>query len=244
MKQETTPMDCARFEEFVHDLDRPGTDGFVFRETALAHAEYCGRCAQVLTRVESLDLDLRSLAVHQAGQQAPSHVQTALMEAFRRENAASSRRRLTWQIASLGVAAALLIVLGFSLRYRSEQTSGSANPRKNAVSTEQGKPAQAVKSAPQVASAPDSRAPQPQAAKNQADDSEYAAAFTPLPYADDPSALDGGAVVRVVLSQSALASLGVPVANVDDTNGVSADLVVSEDGTPQAIRLVSQSNLN
>lgn len=238
-------MDCARFEEFVHDLDRPGTEGFVFRESALAHAEDCGRCAQLLTHVESLDLDLHSLAMHDAGQQAPARVATALTEAFRRQKAASSRRKLTWQIASLSVAAALFLALGVSLRYRSAPKFGGSRSQKSVVSTDQSQPGQVLKSTPpQVAAEPDARAPQEQAAKDESNDSEYGAAFTPLPYADDPSALDGGTVVRVVLSQSALASLGVPVANVDDTNGVSADLVVSEDGTPQAIRLVSQSDLN
>jgi hypothetical protein len=74
------------------------------------------------------------------------------------------------------------------------------------------------------------------------DESDNAAAFTPLPYADDPATINEGAVVRVVLSSSALASLGVPVTNLADTDRIPADLVVSADGTPQAIRLVSQVN--
>jgi hypothetical protein len=52
--------------------------------------------------------------------------------------------------------------------------------------------------------------------------------------------VEDDAVVRVVLSRSALASLGLPVAETDGGETVSADLRVSEDGTPQAIRLVSQ----
>ncbi|MFZ3201561.1 MAG: hypothetical protein WA175_10475, partial [Candidatus Acidiferrales bacterium] len=76
------------------------------------------------------------------------------------------------------------------------------------------------------------------------DDSEYATAFVSLPYADDSAMADGGTVVRVVLSRSALASLGVPVADAGNTNPIPADIVVSEDGTPQAIRLVSQASVN
>jgi len=76
------------------------------------------------------------------------------------------------------------------------------------------------------------------------DDSEVAASFIPLPYADDPQGLEGGAVVRVELSGPALASLGMPVTLAGSSESVPADLLVSNDGTPQAIRLVSQENVN
>ncbi|MGH9747813.1 MAG: hypothetical protein ACRD59_17090, partial [Candidatus Acidiferrales bacterium] len=76
---------------------------------------------------------------------------------------------------------------------------------------------------------------------NDSDDTELAQDFTPLPYADDPSMIEGGAVVRVVLSRSALASLGVSTANIENSEQIPADLVVSPDGTPEAIRLVSQN---
>ena len=41
MNEEVNHMDCAQFEEIVHDLERPGTEGFVLRDSALAHAESC-----------------------------------------------------------------------------------------------------------------------------------------------------------------------------------------------------------
>jgi len=62
--------------------------------------------------------------------------------------------------------------------------------------------------------------------------------------ADDPAALEGGAIVRVTLPRSALRSFGLPVTESDGTERVFADLLVSEDGTPQAIRLVSDANPN
>ena len=71
---------------------------------------------------------------------------------------------------------------------------------------------------------------------------EYATAYVPLPYAYDPSHLEGGAVVRVVLPRAALISYGLPVEAMGVSDQVTADMVVSEDGTPQAIRLVAQGN--
>ena len=47
--------------------------------------------------------------------------------------------------------------------------------------------------------------------------------FTPLPYADDPSMMEGGAVVRVILSRSALASFGVPIADTENSEQIPAD---------------------
>ncbi|HKN60813.1 MAG TPA: hypothetical protein VJW93_06530, partial [Candidatus Acidoferrales bacterium] len=69
--------------------------------------------------------------------------------------------------------------------------------------------------------------------------SEDGTAFVSLPYADDATSLEGGAVVRVVMPRSALASLGLPVSGAVGTDAIPAELIVSEDGTPQAIRLVS-----
>jgi hypothetical protein len=81
-------------------------------------------------------------------------------------------------------------------------------------------------------------------AENRLPDSPDETAFVSLPYAADPATLENGAVVRVVLSRSALASLGLPVADVGVTEQVPADIVLSEDGAPQAIRLVAQADLD
>ena len=129
MNDNTTPMDCAQFEEIVHDLDRSGTDGFALRGSALAHAEGCSRCARQIVEVEALDFSLRALAGRATDWQAPSRVGTALMAAYRRERAAAYRRRMRWQIAALGTAAAFLLVLGFALRHRAERWSGMPCPR-------------------------------------------------------------------------------------------------------------------
>jgi hypothetical protein len=73
-------------------------------------------------------------------------------------------------------------------------------------------------------------------------DAPDAASFVRLPYADDSAALDGGAIVRVVLPRAALASFGLPVAETGDSQRILADLIVSADGTPEAIRLLSDAN--
>ena len=225
-------MDCAQFEELLHDLDRPGTQGAALREQALAHAESCGRCARLVTESEALDFSLRMLAGEEAGKEAPAGLEHALMHEFRRAKAVASRRTMAWRMVALGAAAAIALALGFSLRH------GRVPGAKSSSGTEQAGTVGTNPSQVNVAQI------EQQPAASQQDDSEYATDFVPLPYADDSAMADGGAVVRVVLSRSALASLGVPVADVGDTNPIPADVVVSEDGTPQAIRLVSQASVN
>jgi hypothetical protein len=71
--------------------------------------------------------------------------------------------------------------------------------------------------------------------------SEQATDFFPLPYADDSALLDGGAVIRVAMPRSTLASWGFPVSGAA-ADRIPAELVVGADGTPQAIRLVAERN--
>ena len=121
---------------------------------------------------------------------------------------------------------AVLLALGISLRH--DGTSGANTKLASDVSTK-------------VTATPSEGI---EVAENQSNDTENATAFVSLPYATDPETLEGGAVVRVLLSRSALASLGLPVANMEATEQIPADIVLSEDGAPQAIRLVSQAQVD
>src|SRR5271155_2110710 len=206
-------MDCAAFEKISQHLYRPEAAEAGLAEAALAHAESCSHCAALLTEVEWLEFSLRDLARHDANRRVSPRVESALLQEFRLQKAAAARRQIRWRLAALGVAAAGFLALGFSLH-----KYGGFLPRSPATP------------APHKAAPIDSS------------DSEYATAFVELPYADDSAALDGGAIVRVSLSRSALISLGLPVDDFAGTDPVEADLVVGVDGTPEAIRLVSQVN--
>jgi len=223
MKEKEMQLDCGQFEVLLPDLDRAGTRGPALREAALSHAETCGRCAARLTESESLDFALRSLAAHDAFRMAPPRVETALINRFRLEKGIVARRRLRWELSVLGAAAAMLLVLGLTFH---ERRLPPAEPKAQLAS-----------------------AAQPGATGVDATDDSAGATyddageFTPLPYADDPDA-DGGAVVRVVLSRAALVSLGVQADAFDASDNISVDLAISQDGTPQAIRLLSPENQN
>jgi hypothetical protein len=151
---------------------------------------------------------------------------------------------MQWRIAVIGVAAALFLVLGLSVQRHyapSREISGSS-PANIAKNPTQGStfdaPPQKIEhntenkpATPQVAVKP----------ANELEETEIAQNFTPLPYADDDSMMEGGSVVRVILSRSALASFGVSLSGVENREQIPADLVVSADGTPEAIRFVEQN---
>lgn len=227
-------MNCAQFEEALHDLDRPGTEGFASREDALAHTESCGDCAQLLTQSEALDLGLSKISQREAERKAPAHIEKLLREEFRqRLNAAA--RDLRWQPALLATAAGLLLALGFSLHYLSTRQpidKGLISPVQTMTDNHSGGGELAANTGWDEA-----------ATASQSLNEDAATDFVALPYADNSMAGEGGAIVRVVLSRQALASLGMPVADMGSAEQIPADIVVSEDGAPQAIRLVAQSNV-
>ena len=242
-------MDCERFGEFVHELDRPGTEGAELREAALMHAESCGRCAALLTETESLDFALSRIATEASKATAPSRMEALLVEKFSQERGRPRRWPMRTVAAVIGVAAALLLSLGLAwhqyvVLHRGDDSGLQAGSK-------------FAKPAPQNAETPEapvseSRTLLPSGAasasagfdSDDVDDAEFAQGFSLLPYADDPSLLEGASVVRVILSRSALASLGAPVSTGDSAEQIPADLVVSADGTPEAIRLVAQNVSN
>ena len=249
-------MNCAQFEEIVHDLDRPGTAGFALRESALAHAESCSHCGILVMESESLDVALRALASQRDSQQPSPRMAAALMEEFRGQKFASLSRRVKRQIQALGVAAAILLAAGISLRvwHSSATPTVSLGHRDAPVAT---LPALADHSAHLLGNtdaAPvsvlpgtepnhgsgESTGPAGRGPKVVSQQAEPDAEFVRLPYADS-GALDDDAVVRVVLTPSALVSFGLPVTGIVGDETVQADLALSQDGTPQAIRLVSQT---
>jgi hypothetical protein len=219
---ETKPMQCMEFEEIVHDLDRPGTHGVTLRERALAHAESCGRCAQLLTETESLDQALRAIATTEGEQEAPAWVESALLREFERAKTGAAKSSLGRHVAALGIAAAVLLAAGVSLHRFAPGAKGIGGGQGTQTN---------ISAAATAAQSGQSAA-------------ESASDFIALPYADDPDGVEGGTVVRVELSGPALASLGMPVSLAGSSGSISADLLVSDDGTPQAIRLLSQEAAN
>lgn len=234
-------MDCVQFEALVHDLDRVGSHAASARASAMQHAESCRRCGRLLEDVRSLDLALHSLATVDAGSAASARLETALLAEFRRRNAEREKPQANFRLAALAVAACGLLAFGvvWRLRHVIQPVSPAAAPVAN-----QSPITPVVTQSPATASAGAAKTPvaATELAAAAEEKPEYATSFVPLPYADDPATLEGATVVRVTMSRATLASFGMPVAEFGAAERIPADIALSEDGVPQAIRLVADAD--
>jgi hypothetical protein len=74
--------------------------------------------------------------------------------------------------------------------------------------------------------------------RNRSEQETTLTGFLALPYADDLSTIEYGAIVRLQMSRADLAWYGLPVPISDSGQKITADLFVNGSGTPEAIRLV------
>lgn len=226
-------MDCFQFAGLVHDLGRRRVVDADVRGEALAHAKSCLRCARLLAEVEFLDAALRSMAEEQADQRLEGRpeerterrIESALVAEFRAAKAGAARRSLGWQAAAIVTAAMVLLTAGWALRH----FAPGLNTTSPAVGTNG--VASGSGSVPGVESQP---------VETVVAENGNGATFIRLPYASDGRTVEDDAIVRAVLPRSALASMGFPVGDMNASEPVPVELMVGEDGTPEAIRLVSQ----
>ena len=224
-------MNCAEFRNLIHDLAREDASADAAVAGALAHAESCRACDALLREAEQLTAGLRSLAAQHKFDAAPPTVEAALLYAFRQHHAPAPRLRRVggWlAVSTVGLAAAALCAILLT-GYR---------PGKSPASP--GGPESAPRQTNRPATAP--RVTWAEYAVDGETEEQAAASYVPLAADFDPSWLEAGAIVRVVLSRPALESLGVAV-NADDSQ-VLADMVITNDGTPQAIRFVDWQEAN
>lgn len=188
---------------------------------------------------ERLTDALRRLAAS-SQQSAPLEVAAGLLGEFRRHHA---RRRRNKQLAIAGLAVCVIVagvVIGLP-SHRPAHTTPSQTaklPEATATPAKQEQPA----IAPVVAVNPVKRPAVKQlAANSKAVKPAVSAAnhtFLALPGYDPTVPLDELHVVRMQLPANALWQMGAPVSANAGMNNVTADFVVSQGGTPYAVRLV------
>jgi hypothetical protein len=189
---------------------------------------------------------LRRLAAS-SPQSAPPEIGAAVLNEFRRHHARRRRIRQTGVaalVASLALAAALVFMRQPANTHPQTASTPKARPAGETANAEAGKAEAPVVKTPVQAAAAVSPARRPTvkqaAARPAARPSSRAAgrAFLALPGYDPAVPLDELNVVRVRLPESALWKMGAPVTADAGTRRVTADFVVSQDGTPYAVRLV------
>ena len=207
-------MNCEEFESIGLDAVS-GKTTLSERTAALEHAEKCVKCAALVDSWESARAELVMFAEATETTQAPARVQMRLLQELRAQKRPHELYRRTGMIASWGLAAAALIVVGITwMNWR----KGAEHPL--VVKNSRALTASKSTSAEQAALVTD----------------EDSGSFTPLPGAL-PIANEDDSIYQVRMQRASLSALGLPVSGESAADWVNVDLLVSDDGTPQGVRL-------
>jgi hypothetical protein len=176
---------------------------------------------------------LRGLAAS-SRQGAPAEVGAGLATAFRRHHV---RRRLVRRMSVGALAACVALAVGLILIRPAHQVPAKANIQQQSG----GAPAKAPEATTIAKAAPTLSRPAANHVKPKPKNNNIAASrrqFLALPGYDPAVPADELHVVRVQLPGSALWQMGAPVSPDSGERQFMADFVVSQDGTPYAVRLV------
>ena len=234
-------MNCEQFESIGLDLDRESALDIAAAERAAAidHANTCAGCAALQESWREARIELQALREMTSDAGAPQRVEMRLRQEFFARTRAQKARRFAiasaWVLAS---AAMLLVGMNWwNWHITNENISlGSTNTAANTNANSSAAASNASNTTP--SSVPSYIDSYPTEAANEstlvaANDAEY---FTLLPGSMAQEAGDGS-VVRVRMQRGALGDLGLPVNEERANEWIQVDLLVGQDGQPQAVRL-------
>lgn len=243
-------MECKQFQEIAQDLARDQIRDRARVDVALAHAESCPHCDSLLEGEEALTRALRALAALDVSASAPDRVRDHLLLALARQRRPAGRaagisslagNAWGWAGAAITAAtAAALLFISMAPRTAPVVPLPSSSVIAAASFTRPaGRHRAFGTTIPVAASLASSTAPaQNQWASAFAGDETDTQPFVPLSESFDPASLGDDTVVRVVVPRETLQSLGVSL-DEDANEQVVADVIVTTDGTPQAVRVLS-----
>lgn len=206
-------MNCRHFKKIVIDLARGGSSTNENSEAARQHAASCAECAKEFKQQQILTLLLRSAAGAESQENEDRILPDALRDAFASRHHGNSRKPPHLNERRLWTAAAVLLIATIA---------GTLSYRVNQFMI--------TSSASQVSL--ESRIEDPA--------SQVTTEFIPL--MEGETSLESLQLVRVRLPRSALLQLGLPMHENREDEPILADVLISEDGLPYAIRFINHQN--
>jgi hypothetical protein len=221
-------MNCEQVEAIVLDLDRDGAADSLERAAALAHLSHCPRCASLQESWQAAREELRTLGEETLEARTPARVEMRLRQEFRTRHRTMVAHRAAVAAAWALAAAAILVAAIGSWNWLQARHLEAAKQKITAPNT--------------LAAGGTSRQNQTSdvlsAALSSGDDSGE---FTPLP-GSTLEETDEAAILRVRMPRSSLGALGLPVNEERAGEWIQVDLLVGNDGLPQAVRLAQEEN--
>jgi hypothetical protein len=219
------PRTCEEFAVACLDF-RSMPEGNPVRTEMLNHLRACPQCAALQANWQMLQDDLRCWGEATSQSETPSRVQMRLMQEFRTKHTTMKTRRIAL-IGSWSLTAAALLVMAVSWTTRRLESNlqahhgDSETPRNITSESNKGNA-------------------RPQAGGLEIGDTLIASSssgeFTLLP-GSTPSPMEDATVVRVQMQRGALGALGFTVNEEHAADLIQVDLLVGDDGLPQAVRL-------
>jgi hypothetical protein len=221
-------MNC---QEFWDQLPQRGND---ITQEQTAHLAECSTCNTQWAPHQALAAALHSAGEEWRKMEAPSRVETGLTAAFRAQQSSAARRSISlswWKpvFAWASAAAATIAVAGLLIHGNQPMP---ATPGRVAA------PHRVTLPSVQVASA---------TVSDTDSDDESAVlgeGFVRLPNAPRIEPNEDFNVVRVELPSSAVIDAGISLSDDQTAGTVMADVALASDGTPRAVRLVSDGGSN
>jgi anti-sigma factor RsiW len=238
-------MTCEEFEAIGLDADRDASLSEAEHAAAVEHAASCSHCAALQNSWQAARLELHSLAEETAGAQAPPRVEMRLRQEFRTQHHTVKARRTALIAAWALTAAAVLIGAVSWITWHKSRTENAAGLQLPSPSPQSASVPSAIKP---DGIAPSSETPvrngqargRAEAVKNAGTEALVAdngwSGFTLLPGVL-PVDTDYGEILHVRMQRGALESFGLPVNEERAGEWIQVDLLVGNDGLPEAVRL-------
>jgi hypothetical protein len=232
-------MKCEEFEAIGLDLERNALLSEIERVAAREHASACPRCAGLQDSWQSARGELRAFAELTSAAETPARVEMRLRQEFRTQHRTLKTRQAalitTWALAA---AAVLVAVISWQSWRNSQKGSLSRqgtvpekmnSPMESSFDTGNNSQPSKTQVATEQMSVEDRNAETLVAQTDVGD-------FTLLPGAL-PADTDDAAILRVRMQRGSLGALGLPVNEERASEWILVDLLVGNDGSPQAVRL-------
>jgi hypothetical protein len=219
-------MNCEQVEAIVLDLDRDAAANSLERAAAMAHLGHCSRCAALQESWQAAREELRALGEETLEARAPARVEMRLRQEFRTRHRTMVARRAAVLAAWALAAAAILLGAISSWNWHQGRLLEAAKQKiaaQNALVADNDQSELLGNSFAGLASADDS------------------GDFTPLPGATLEETEDAS-VFQVRMQRGSLGVLGLPVNEERAGEWIQVDLLVGNDGLPQAVRLAQEEN--
>jgi hypothetical protein len=229
---QSVPMNCEEFEIVGLDLEREGSFNEDERWRALQHVRLCAKCAALQSSWAAARMELMLLGAETRDLAVPSRVATRVLQQFRLKHQ-SRRDRRTIKVAMWALAAAAVIVFTmgvWSLHQWRLRSMAKTLPPSSLQGGASATPSNLAASADGAATDSSETLSASNISRNAEGD------FTQLPGATFSSA-DDGTIVRLGMQRASLAGLGLPVDEEAAGDWIQVDILVADDGSPQAVRL-------